>query len=131
MSSFTGPELLAILAIGACASDPEVHLEITRVTNTKVTVQLCDPASTQPCKTKELFEAPDAIATTRSLDIFVDDGTPRLVVQFTTFATTNFCTQVAVTFDGPIDARITLPADPGTLATIEACDDSCIPGICE
>ncbi len=134
MSSFAGPErlVLAILVVGACASDPDVHLEVTRMTNQKVSLQICDPANpTTPCKTKDVFlTAADAISDVRTIDLFVTDATPRLLLRFT-LLNPNFCTQIAIDFPAAVDARVALPADATALATIEACDENCTPGACE
>jgi len=134
MWSSAGRERVAAAVVMAtlagCADPPDIHLEIARLTNQKVTLQLCDPASAAiPCKTHELFEAADAIATTRTVDVFVDDATPALILQFT-LAAPNFCTQVGVIVRDPIAAHLTLPADAAGLAEIEGCGDRCTPEAC-
>jgi hypothetical protein len=118
-----------LVMLAACAADPDVHVEVARMTNQQVTLQLCDPTSTAPCKTTELFGVAEAITATKTIDLFVDDATLRLALQFT-LAAPNFCTQVGLELGAPIDARVVLPADSSSVAAIEHCE-ACTPEPCE
>ncbi len=119
-----------LLLIGACASQPDAHFEVTRATG-EVIVQLCDVGSVVDCKSSELFAGDESETTVKTLDVFIEDQTTELDLIFSQDTGVRFCNRIAVAFAAGIDGAIALGGDAATAPAITSCEscrlEACAP----
>ncbi len=110
-------------AAAGCVAEPDVLVTVTRSTEVRVYLYVCDAGAPTDCtELKDVFEDGVPVNVERTVGLYIDEPTPALNVEFHQ-VNPSFCDGLSVPLDDlPLELTIALPASrDGTLTRPTSC----------